>query len=306
VRDTALVGPLSLENYSGLRVVNCVIRHNVADYGAALFCIHAAAPQLIGCLITDNYALRGGAALYCLDSHPRLTSCTIVANHDINPEPMDAAAAVLSFISKPQTTGCIFWDNETNFFMGGQFIEAKPFYTTWSDIAGGFAGTGNLDQDPQFTASGEHPYSLEPYSPCVDAGPPDTSALPLPPFDLAGGVRIVGGRIDVGAYESNPATAAPPAVPAMVLLEPNFPNPFNPTTTIRLTLTAPAHVHLAIFDVSGHLITTLHDAVLPPGAHTVSWSGRDARGEPQPSGIYFCRLQTDTGWAGQIKMLLVK
>ncbi|MCK5573450.1 MAG: hypothetical protein KAJ12_11850, partial [Bacteroidetes bacterium] len=83
----------------------------------------------------------------------------------------------------------------------------------------------------------------------------------------------------------------------------------RPTYSIKTNISeyaAPAYVHLAVFDVSGRLITTLHDAVLPPGAHTVSWHGRDARGEPQPSGIYFCRLQTDTGRAGQIKMLLVK
>lgn len=69
------------------------------------------------------------------------------------------------------------------------------------------------------------------------------------------------------------------------------PNPFNPTTTLRLHLPAAARVHAVLYDVSGRRVRTLLDADLPAGEHRAVWDGRDAQGARAASGIYFLRLQ---------------
>ncbi|MFH1845819.1 MAG: FG-GAP-like repeat-containing protein, partial [bacterium] len=91
-----------------------------------------------------------------------------------------------------------------------------------------------------------------------------------------------------------PLSGAPDAAPLSWRfdLEPNYPNPFNPTTTIRFTLTAAGPVQLAIYDSSGRLVRRLVDGARSPGRYAVTWDGRDERGVGCASGVYFCRLET--------------
>jgi hypothetical protein len=85
-------------------------------------------------------------------------------------------------------------------------------------------------------------------------------------------------------------TAVDDSPPTANRLEPNFPNPFNPTTTIRFSLEGPQHATLRIYDVSGRLIRTLVDTKLPSGRHEVLWNGQNERGEQVASGVYLYRL----------------
>ncbi len=78
------------------------------------------------------------------------------------------------------------------------------------------------------------------------------------------------------------------------ILYKNYPNPFNPTTTIRFQLPVAAGVRLAIYDIRGQLVRTLVHDVQSAGLHTVSWDGRDDRGKDVASGIYLYRLQAGT------------
>ncbi|RMF58904.1 MAG: T9SS C-terminal target domain-containing protein [Calditrichaeota bacterium] len=73
-------------------------------------------------------------------------------------------------------------------------------------------------------------------------------------------------------------------------LEQNFPNPFNPMTTIEFSLLETSKVRLVIYDLSGKEVNTLINEQLSPGNHRVQWEGRDHRGNPVASGIYFYRL----------------
>lgn len=77
--------------------------------------------------------------------------------------------------------------------------------------------------------------------------------------------------------------------PALALLG-NHPNPFNPGTTIRIALPAAGRAVLAIHDVRGRLVRTLHDGVLPAGEHEVRWNGVDRAGRRVASGVYRARL----------------
>jgi len=94
-----------------------------------------------------------------------------------------------------------------------------------------------------------------------------------------------------------------PAAPAR--LDANYPNPFNPTTTLSFTLQEAGPIRLQVYDIAGRLVRTLIDAEAPAGEHIVSFDGRDDAGRGLPSGIYFARLSA----AGQVesrKMTLLK
>jgi len=86
----------------------------------------------------------------------------------------------------------------------------------------------------------------------------------------------------------------------------NAPNPFNPTTSVRFSVGRDgAEVALRVFDVSGRVVRVLADGPHPAGAHVVDWDGRDARGRPCASGVYFYRLSID-GWSSTRRMVLLK
>ncbi len=88
-------------------------------------------------------------------------------------------------------------------------------------------------------------------------------------------------------------------------LEPNSPNPFNPTTEIGFELETAGHARIAVFAPSGKWITNLVDAELPAGVHHAVWTARDAHGEPLPSGAYLCKLTAGAKSATR-KMILVR
>jgi hypothetical protein len=78
---------------------------------------------------------------------------------------------------------------------------------------------------------------------------------------------------------------------ALLALEQNRPNPFNPSTTISFSLPAECPVRLEVYDVSGRLVARLVDgAKLSAGPHDVEWNGRDGSGRAAASGIYIYRL----------------
>ena len=94
--------------------------------------------------------------------------------------------------------------------------------------------------------------------------------------------------------------------PGAVVLEQNFPNPFNPGTTIGYVLANASAVTLTIHDAAGRLVKTLDGGTQrAAGAHTATWRGLDGRGRPQASGTYFCRLRA-AGRERTMRMTLVR
>lgn len=86
-------------------------------------------------------------------------------------------------------------------------------------------------------------------------------------------------------------SAAPAPAFASAQLQPNFPNPFNPRTTIAYELKASQSVRLSVYSLDGRLIKHLEDGMRSEGQHEVNWNGLDSRGMAVPSGTYFYRLQ---------------
>ena len=75
------------------------------------------------------------------------------------------------------------------------------------------------------------------------------------------------------------------------VLFPNYPNPFNPVTTIHFTLEDAGHVTLSIYDSNGKRVTTLLEDVRGAGPHEARWNGTDATRASVSSGVYFYRLE---------------
>ena len=126
----------------------------------------------------------------------------------------------------------------------------------------------------------------------VDAGPWDTGTLNewCLRFSYIGGATAVGDEAEL---------------PAVLSLDGNFPNPFNPMTTIRFSVPVAQQIQLAVFDLRGQRITTLIDRQVAAGHHTVTWTGRDDHGRQVSSGTYFYRMVAP-GKTLTSKMLLLK
>ncbi len=85
------------------------------------------------------------------------------------------------------------------------------------------------------------------------------------------------------------------AVPIVFGLGSNYPNPFNPTTTVQYTTTRNGRVQLKVFDLRGRLVRSLVDEKQDLGWHEAIWYGRDDRGQSVNSGVYFVQLITTEG-----------
>jgi hypothetical protein len=105
------------------------------------------------------------------------------------------------------------------------------------------------------------------------------------------------------ALKGNPTDNV--TLPTQFSLDQNFPNPFNPSTTIMYSLKDPGHVTLSIYNVLGQNVRTLVDEYQNAGSYTTIWDGSDDRGNGVASGMYFYRIKA--GDFTEIKkMVMVK
>jgi PKD repeat protein len=94
-------------------------------------------------------------------------------------------------------------------------------------------------------------------------------------------------------------------IPLLTELVGNFPNPFNPSTTISYNLRENSIVQIEIFNMKGQKVKTLANQSQTPGAKSVIWNGVDQTGQSVSSGIYFYKLKTDN-LSQTKKMILLK
>ncbi|MDD2228063.1 MAG: FlgD immunoglobulin-like domain containing protein [Candidatus Cloacimonetes bacterium] len=101
------------------------------------------------------------------------------------------------------------------------------------------------------------------------------------------------------AQEDNPAVAN------IVKAVSNYPNPFNPSTTIRYSVPKDGGVNLFIYNTRGQLVRTLVNERRKKGNYTVIWNGKDNSGNTVSSGVYFSRILSN-GKSRTSKMLMMK
>ena len=105
------------------------------------------------------------------------------------------------------------------------------------------------------------------------------------------------------AVEDDPTSGAP-ALPSKLFQ--NAPNPFNPETTIRYSLTNAGWATIRVYGVGGGLVRTLVDRHHAAGVYTVRWDGKDDQGRRLSSGVYFYKLETAWGANDAKKLLMLK
>jgi carboxypeptidase T len=121
-------------------------------------------------------------------------------------------------------------------------------------------------------------------------------------FDAIGDA---GTRSDLAAWRIDAISDATP-LPAVLGLEQNCPNPFNPSTKIAYYLPERADVTLDVYDARGRLVARLVNALEQmSGYHAVKWDGRDSSGSAMASGVYFYRLRADNLVQSK-KMVLIR
>jgi hypothetical protein len=109
-----------------------------------------------------------------------------------------------------------------------------------------------------------------------------------PIFTQAEDVQLTSNTGSANALSDNGIAVLPKGM----ILHANYPNPFNPSTTIKFDIPQAGNVQLVIYDLNGRRISTLIDDNLAAGSHQVSWNGLDASGITVSSGVYIYRLQS--------------
>jgi hypothetical protein len=121
-------------------------------------------------------------------------------------------------------------------------------------------------------------------------------------FEIAEGVLVDGSRllnpvVTLGALEIQ-------TTPTEFALKQNFPNPFNPETTIKYALADGGNVQLRIYNMVGQVVRTLVSERQAAGRYSIRWDGKDDRGLSVSSGIYFYSLTADKFHSVKKLMLL--
>jgi hypothetical protein len=157
------------------------------DDGIAAIRCSASSPTIANCLIVGNRASDpNGAVAYCVDSNARFINCTIADNHA-----GERSAVLYSVNSRVVVTNSILWGNSPREVL---HPGTGAISMSYSDVAGGWPGPGNLTADPLFAGEGSW----------VDDGHPDVRVEP----DAPGAVWVMGdyhlrsqaGRWDARAY----------------------------------------------------------------------------------------------------------
>jgi hypothetical protein len=126
--------------------------------------------------------------------------------------------------------------------------------------------------------------------------PPPSAFYRLKQIDLDGtfwfseGIHVI----------ANPTHVPGSDLPEALALHQSYPNPFNPSTTIRYDLPLATHATVEVFNTVGERVATLVNEQRPAGRHILTFVA-----EGLPSGVYFCRLQTVVG-THIIRMMLMK
>ncbi|MCF7808221.1 MAG: choice-of-anchor D domain-containing protein [Candidatus Marinimicrobia bacterium] len=123
-------------------------------------------------------------------------------------------------------------------------------------------------------------------------GEHEDANINAPVFIFGGGLRPVSTEEYVGT-------------PSAYKLYGNYPNPFNPTTTLRYELPEVADVSLTIYDIKGRMVSTMTELGQSAGTYEVQWHGTDDYGQPVSTGVYIARIQAGN-YSNSIKMLYLK
>ncbi len=181
----------------------CFITKNASYNGGGVDCIGNSSPRFVNCIIADNYTdTDGGGLRVNVDSNVTIYYCTITRNEAGTRDPeleRGCGGALRVNKSSVKIVNSILWGNTAE-VEGDEIYQASGYINiSYSDIGGGWPGTGNMDGDPEFINPDEGDYHLKAGSKCIDQGRDmpsidvDFEGDPRPSFKTQG--------FDIGADE---------------------------------------------------------------------------------------------------------
>ncbi len=257
-------------------VSNNIIAYNTATDGAGVLIYLTARIGFINNTVYGNTATRSGGGLYIEDAVCEIKNSIIREN-------LSNSSAQI-YAAPNSTLNC-----------------------SYSNIARGWVGTGNIDMVPDFVDIEN--FHLQPNSPSVDQGDPDQAYNDREDSSHPGYAMLPAQgsiRNDMGAYggQASLLTAVKPAknpsVPFSIELRQNYPNPFNPSTFIEFILPKSEFVTVKVYNILGKEVETLVSKKLNSGNHTYRFDGKNLA-----SGVYCYRLVVRE-FSATRKMILLK
>ncbi|MBU2650222.1 MAG: T9SS type A sorting domain-containing protein [Bacteroidetes bacterium] len=234
-------------------------------------------------LFTQNGSVFFGGGIACIDAGPLFVNNTIAYNQSVYGGGLYVKDSLI-----PALYNCILWGNTASgpgpqVYLWDSYASADFYYCNvqggWEMFAGSGGGAGytgiyenNIQTNPEFTDTLSHDLTLSAGSPCINAGTPDTTGLFLYPYCLAGNARVIGGRIDMGCYESlftglQPSSAL--SRPGIIRI---FPNPAQSETRIEFFLENIQYLELSVYDISGRLVKRENLGLFPEGLGQTIWN----------------------------------
>jgi predicted outer membrane repeat protein len=201
--NTAAVsgGAISFLN-SAPKITSCTFSSNTAAYNGGALSFLNSAPTFVNCTFSNNTAAINGGAVSFQNSAPMITNCTFSSNSTPG---IGSAIACTNFLPGAAVVNSILWNNPDRDWTSEIVVSSGRFLNvSYSDVKGGYCGTGNINVDPLF--EGQDDYHLQAGSPCIDAG----TASGAPSTDIDGDPRPVDGNgdgiddYDMGADEYVP------------------------------------------------------------------------------------------------------
>ena len=257
----------------------------------------------------------GGGGIWVLSNFgntPKIIENNTIVGNSSSGTGSNAAGkggGILVWGTSVQAKNNIIWGNTQTTGEQIALIGSSSTFT-YNLVEGGFTGTGNIDADPFFEATG---FYLSDSSVCIDAGDPDP-VYNDPEGSPGMGMWPAMGTVinDIGAYGgpmskelvdftiSSVGDDKSFHFPVDIQLEQNYPNPFNPTTKIDYELGEAEFVTLKIYNAIGKEVAVLVHEQQLAGNYEVEFSGRD-----MPSGVYYYQLITKKNFVTK-KMILIK
>jgi hypothetical protein len=206
-RNSSLDGGGMYDYMNRSTLINCIFSQNSAsESGGGFYNVGAEETILTNCIFTGNSAVWNGGCVYNDSSSSALANCTFAGNSAPNGNVLACDSYQHKYPSNVQITNCILWDEGDEIWNNDNSVIA----ITYSDVQGSWPGTDNIASDPFFVEPGywdangvwvEGDYHILAGSPCIDAGDPNYVSEPNE-TDLDGRPRVMGERIDIGAYET--------------------------------------------------------------------------------------------------------
>jgi probable HAF family extracellular repeat protein len=220
---SSYVGAGMYNTNNSVKLTNCVLRDNESSGSGGAIANYSpdCSGTLTNCVFYGNKANSRGGAIFNNSSSPTLTNCTFTNN-----EAGGGGGGITNWgFSDPVITNCIFWANTAGINPQIEDFGAANPTVTYSDVQGGYNGTGNIDSDPCFVDANnpagtdgivgtlDDGLRIAAESNCVEAGDPNTDPNDAGTADVTGYDRFVDGDangsklVDMGAYEYNPSPA---------------------------------------------------------------------------------------------------